>query len=129
MHLNVLQETTTDTGCRVVLSTVSGYGVLTILRDEDGFHVMEVERDGRIAQRLRVRVAVAQEPDGPPRGRRDQLAEAQALFGASTSSTTTRPRIVRRYRRKPSPLIRDSVRGWRTGRWDTVLKGNFDLVS
>ena len=36
--------------------------------------------------------------------------------------------IVRRYRKDPSPLVRDSVRGWRTGRLDLVLAGDFDLI-
>jgi ATP-dependent Clp protease ATP-binding subunit ClpC len=36
--------------------------------------------------------------------------------------------IVRRYRDKPSPLVRDSVRGWRTGRLNRVLDGDFDLI-
>jgi ATP-dependent Clp protease ATP-binding subunit ClpC len=35
---------------------------------------------------------------------------------------------VRRYRRDPSPLVRDAVRGWRTGRLDSVLAGDFDLI-
>ena len=38
-------------------------------------------------------------------------------------------RIVRRYREKPSPLVRDTVRGWRTGRLDRVLGGHFDLLT
>jgi ATP-dependent Clp protease ATP-binding subunit ClpC len=37
--------------------------------------------------------------------------------------------VVRRYRREPSPLVRDSVRGWRTGRLDRVLAGEFDVLS
>ncbi|MHC4898499.1 MAG: AAA family ATPase, partial [Planctomycetota bacterium] len=126
MQMDVLEQTTTEGGRHVVLGTVSGYGVFTILRQEDGIHVLEVEGDGKIAHRLRVSVAVAKEPDGPPQGRRDVLIQARALF---SDRGAVRPRIVRRYRRKPSPLIRDSVRGWRTGRWDTVLQGNFDLVS
>jgi ATP-dependent Clp protease ATP-binding subunit ClpC len=27
----------------------------------------------------------------------------------------------------PSPLVRDTARGWRTGRLDRVLAGDFDL--
>jgi hypothetical protein len=34
--------------------------------------------------------------------------------------------IVRRYRLQPSPLVRDQ-RGWRTGRAERVLAGDFDL--
>jgi ATP-dependent Clp protease ATP-binding subunit ClpC len=36
--------------------------------------------------------------------------------------------IVRRYREEPSPLVRDAVRGWRTGRLDRVLGGDFDVI-
>ena len=39
-----------------------------------------------------------------------------------------RPLIVRRYRERPTPLVRDAVRGWRTGRLDAVLAGGFDLI-
>jgi hypothetical protein len=35
--------------------------------------------------------------------------------------------VVRRYRAKPTPLVRDAVRGYRTGRLDRVLAGDFDL--
>jgi ATP-dependent Clp protease ATP-binding subunit ClpC len=35
---------------------------------------------------------------------------------------------VRRYREDPSPMVRDAVRGWRTGRLDLVLGGDFDLI-
>jgi ATP-dependent Clp protease ATP-binding subunit ClpC len=34
---------------------------------------------------------------------------------------------VRRYRAGESPLVRDAVRGYRTGRLDRVLAGDFDL--
>ena len=27
-----------------------------------------------------------------------------------------------------TPLVRDAVRGWRTGRLDRVLDGHFDLI-
>jgi ATP-dependent Clp protease ATP-binding subunit ClpC len=37
--------------------------------------------------------------------------------------------IVRRYREEPSPLVRDSGKGWRTGRFDLVVNGDFDLFS
>jgi ATP-dependent Clp protease ATP-binding subunit ClpC len=35
--------------------------------------------------------------------------------------------VVRRYRREPSPLVRDAVRNYRTGLIDRVLGGDFDL--
>jgi len=36
--------------------------------------------------------------------------------------------IVRRYRDEPSALVRDTVRGWRSGRIDRVMAGDFDLL-
>jgi ATP-dependent Clp protease ATP-binding subunit ClpC len=37
--------------------------------------------------------------------------------------------VVRRYRTEPSPLVRDTVREWRTGRLDRVLAGQFDVIT
>ena len=68
---------------------------------------------------------------------RSPTAAAATTVAASASpsrrSTTTpapsgRATIVRRYRERPTPLVRDAVRGWRTGKLDTVLAGGFDLV-
>jgi ATP-dependent Clp protease ATP-binding subunit ClpC len=36
---------------------------------------------------------------------------------------------VRRYREHPAPLVRDAVRGWRTGRAERVFGGDFDLFA
>jgi ATP-dependent Clp protease ATP-binding subunit ClpC len=36
--------------------------------------------------------------------------------------------VVRRYREQPSPLVKDLVRGWRTGRLERVLGGEFDVI-
>jgi ATP-dependent Clp protease ATP-binding subunit ClpC len=35
--------------------------------------------------------------------------------------------VVRRYRSDPSPLVRDAMRNYRTGRIDKVMDGDFDL--
>jgi ATP-dependent Clp protease ATP-binding subunit ClpC len=37
--------------------------------------------------------------------------------------------IVRRYHDGAAALVRDSRKGWRSGRLDTVLAGNFDLIA
>jgi hypothetical protein len=37
--------------------------------------------------------------------------------------------VVRRYRGDPSPLVRDMTAGWRSGRFDAVLGGDFDLIA
>jgi hypothetical protein len=36
--------------------------------------------------------------------------------------------VVRRYRDGAAPLVRDAHGGWRTGRFDLVLGGDFDLI-
>jgi ATP-dependent Clp protease ATP-binding subunit ClpC len=85
-------------------AAVGGFAALQILRPEAGLHVLE-QPDGKGGfTRRRVRVIVEPE-DGAPRAR-----------------------IVRRYRERPTPLVRDAVRGWRTGRLDLVLSGGFDLI-
>jgi ATP-dependent Clp protease ATP-binding subunit ClpC len=85
-------------------AAVGGFAALQTLRPEAGLHVLE-QPDGKGGfTRRRVRVVVEPE-DGAPRAR-----------------------IVRRYRERPTPLVRDAVRGWRTGRLDLVLAGGFDLM-
>ena len=58
----------------------------------------------------------------------------QSSFGKQTGTATINEfddasleKVVRRYRETPSPLVRDAVRGWRTGRCDRVFDGDFDL--
>ncbi len=74
--------------------------------------------------RLRVRVTVVPQPDQPP----GATAIATQAKEAMVAVVGQEPRIVRRYRETPSPLLRDAVRGWRTGRWDRVPNGDFDLI-
>ncbi len=108
------------------LYCVSGYGAHSILATEMGLHVRE--RPGKTPQaRLRdsVRVTVGPQPDAPlpsSIGAATDIAE-RALVEVKTRDHD----IVRRYRERPSPLVRDASRGWRTGRIDLVLEGNFDL--
>ena len=88
-----------------------------MLAPEAGLHVLEHPDGHGGFERTRVRVAVAADaPGGPP--------AAEALAAAAAG----RGRIVRRYRERPTPLVRDAVRGWRTGRLDYVMAGGFDLV-
>ena len=58
----------------------------------------------------------------------DSQVYSQALRTLEATDTGNMA-IVRRYREKPSPLVRDSVRDWRTGRLDRILDGDFDVVS
>jgi ATP-dependent Clp protease ATP-binding subunit ClpC len=93
---------------------VSGIAAYTILRPETGLHVLELPERHRSYSRVGAHVTVTPAPwDG-----------ASAADGAGRGSRA----VVRRYRRDPSPLVRDSVRGWRTGRLDRVLGGEFDVL-
>ena len=84
--------------------TISGFGAHRILAAEAGLHVLERPRERGFARET-ARVAVGALGEDPKAGRS----------------------IVRRYREKPSPLVRDA-QGRRTGRLDRVLAGDFDLM-
>ncbi|MEO0617204.1 MAG: AAA family ATPase [Pseudomonadota bacterium] len=91
------------------LLDVFGFGSFGLLDPEAGVHVLELPARNRQLEKVRARVNVV-------------------TFGSSIEDVSSREtRIVRRYRREPSPLVRDSVHGWKTGRLDLVLGGAFDL--
>ena len=102
---------------------VSGLGAYTILAPEAGLHTLEMPKRDRAYERVSVVVTVAPlsaaAPDTPLDERARCALEAEA----------PPRRIVRRYRREPSPLVPESVCGWRTGRVDAVLAGNFDVIA
>jgi ATP-dependent Clp protease ATP-binding subunit ClpC len=109
------------------LLAVSGLGCGEILRHEAGLHVLEVvddQRDGSpVVDRDQVQVVVARRPPGEARGDAAVVREARRV----TQEAETTNVVVRRYRPGKSPLVRDSVRGYRTGRLERVLAGDFDL--
>jgi ATP-dependent Clp protease ATP-binding subunit ClpC len=109
------------------LLSISGLGCGEILALEAGFHVLEQvdeERDGaKVVDREHVRVLVLPRPDGPEAGA-GSLARL-ALHRVEEAEPKTV--VVRRYRPGRAPLVRDSVRGYRTGRLDRILAGDFDL--
>ncbi|HET9324426.1 MAG TPA: AAA family ATPase, partial [Gaiellaceae bacterium] len=105
------------------LYTVSGLGAGTILEAETGLHVLEVPEEGREdsrSERLHAVVEVAPwlRGDGTPTAAQARVELEKAPAAAA---------VVRRYRHEPAPLVRDAVRGYRTGRVDRVLTGDFDL--
>ena len=126
MRLDVLDETKGGADPYRFLCAVSGYGAHTILEAESGLHVLEEpEGEGKHFQRHALRVQVAPQQESPPaRGH-----EKQAALKMMAAPSEAAPEIVRRYRELPSPLVRDNVRGYRTGRLDLVLAGDFDLIS
>jgi len=126
MRFEVLEETGGDgtTPCRLLLA-VSGFAAFPILEGESGLHVLESPQEPRSFQRVHVRVTVAAQPDEPATGPDALRAQARAALAPEAGST---PAVVRSYREEPSPLVRDRVRQWRTGRLDRVLAGNFDVM-
>ena len=76
-------------------------------------------------QRYRTRVKVAPQPETPlSEDLREALSQAKEALEGIPDETTA---IVRLYRESPSPLVRDKVRGWKTGHLGRVLDGDFDL--
>jgi ATP-dependent Clp protease ATP-binding subunit ClpC len=99
----------------IVRLTVSGLAAYSLLKNENGLHVFETPRGEDRFDRTSVHVVVVGIPFG---GRREEVEE----------EPFSQPSVIRRYRRDPSPLVRDARRGSRTGRLDSVLDGDFDLV-
>ena len=109
------------------LLAVSGLGCGEILGPEAGVHVLEHvddERDGSpVVDRSQVQVTVAGRLPGAERSSTEVVRDARAAL----KSAETPSLVVRRYRPGKSPLVRDGVRGYRTGKLERVLAGDFDL--
>jgi ATP-dependent Clp protease ATP-binding subunit ClpC len=100
---------------------ISGFGAYRALEPETGLHVHESDDEG--ANRVVARVRVAPAPPGDiPSAAAFEIAN-RALNAIPRSGT-----VVRRYRGGRSPLVRDAKRGWRSGKLESVLEGNFDLI-
>ena len=126
MRIALLKPVTRHAADTVWLA-VSGFSSFVSLAPEDGLHVLEwgSSAEGGV-KRASVRVRVLAQPLVPARDGEVELTRqaAEALTAAPAPAAT----IVRRYRGTPSPLVRDSVRGWRTGRLERIFAGDFDLV-
>lgn len=108
------------------LAAVSGYGAFSLLLPEAGFHVFEAPRREGSFLRYKARVRVTPTPDEPAGNDPNGLIKlAKQSFDHIEDAKLV---IVRRYREAPSPLVRDGIRQWRTGRIDRVFSGDFDLI-
>jgi ATP-dependent Clp protease ATP-binding subunit ClpC len=116
-----------------VLLHVGGLGCSVILALEAGLHVLDMPdtqagpeaRDGRSVERVTVGVQVAAAAPGDRTLPDALLRQARDAFASSEAPA----QVVRRYRASPSSLVRDAARGYRTGRLDSVLAGDFDLFA
>jgi ATP-dependent Clp protease ATP-binding subunit ClpC len=109
-----------------MLLSISGFAAYSILRHDHGIHLFEIRGENDKPVRHRVRVRVLPQPAAPPpKDRAEHAALALAAFAAANAPLG----ISRRYTEEPSPLVRDAVRAWRTGRLDRVLAGDFDLFA
>jgi ATP-dependent Clp protease ATP-binding subunit ClpC len=106
------------------LLVVGGFGAYRTLSHEAGLHVLETPGEEKNVDRVTARIRVAAAPLGEIAPNKLPAALAAALSRAALSNT-----LVRRYRNGASPLVRDMVAGWRTGRLDAVLQGDFDLIA
>ncbi|MCA1591523.1 MAG: AAA family ATPase [Acidobacteria bacterium] len=111
------------------LLAVSGFGAYSILQTEAGLHVLETPQDEKSFNRAKVQVRVVAQPDEPAGHGPDSLRRQAERALAADHNGSAPPVVVRRYREQPSPLVRDSARGWRTGKIERVLGGDFDLMS
>jgi ATP-dependent Clp protease ATP-binding subunit ClpC len=126
MRSQILQEIIgKDLEPHSFIFAVSGFGAYSILEPEEGLHVWEIPKDAKSFERHNVRVRLGIQPEIPETDAASLLAQANSAFSAVGDT----PTVVRRYREKPSPLVRDGVRKWRTGHINRVLDGDFDLFS
>jgi ATP-dependent Clp protease ATP-binding subunit ClpC len=102
--------------------SVEGFAALRILEAENGLHIAE---EGGLGETARVQIAVAAQIPGPE----SLLPGPISVVAAKALHDAHSREIVRRYQDRPTPLVRDRRRNFRTGRLDLVLAGHFDLMN
>ena len=126
MRSQVLADGAQKSGPGAILMGFGGLGANAILQPESGLHVFETpDTDGSFL-RQSARVRVVPQPFKPRAAAQTEADYGRVCMAGAPAGGSN---IVRRYREQPSPLVRDSVAGWRTGRLDQVLGGDFDLMS
>jgi ATP-dependent Clp protease ATP-binding subunit ClpC len=118
-HMQLDEYAPSRSGDPVILQ-IAGFGAFRQLQAEAGLHLLEPIEGGA---RLTARVVVAAGPLEDPKA-----GEAYRSLGAILAKGPDANSVVRRYREKPAPLVRDGKTGWRSGRLDAVLGGDFDLI-
>jgi ATP-dependent Clp protease ATP-binding subunit ClpC len=109
-------------GIKLPVLLVSGFGAYRTLAGEAGLHVLDGIESTQTTSRMTARVLIT----APP-----VVASKAALKQALSDIFAGSPRtsvIVRRYRRSPSPLVRNADGSWRSGKVEDVLAGDFDIL-
>lgn len=126
MQFHVLEEKTGVQGR--LLFSVSGYGAYELLRKEEGIHAFELRSGTDNVLRCVARVYIMPQPEAQPYGIQGIHNAASRAIAERLAALVGLP-VVRRYRLGDAPLVRDSVRQWKTGRIERVLTGDFDLLA
>ncbi len=109
----------------VVALSFNGFGAYRILQTEEGIHLQEnpeAKQQSKMKGSARVRLLPKY-----PEDHRTSLAMPQLM--ARFSAEKKDLEIVRRYKQGKSPLIRDLKLNWRTGNYNKILLGDFDLMA
>lgn len=122
MKLKKIEETHEDQEVQFI-ATCSGFGAYDILKSETGYHVFEElipNKDISVKSRIKVKVI----PMDIENYRSEDLEKIKESFRAIGGSNN-----ARRYKIDKSPVVKDLVKGWKTGKIQQVLAGNFDLFA
>ncbi|MDT7831789.1 AAA family ATPase [Flavobacteriaceae bacterium S356] len=120
MYMNKLHEHG-DNNEKESMYTFSGFAAYKLLTPESGYHVFEEIREGKktpVKTKIKVQV-VPMELD-------DHRSEDHDKIMTKLDNETNLS-IIRRYKLGKSPVVKDLVKGWQTGKLDQVLSGDFDL--
>ena len=127
MRVQVLEDRPRGPGrSRSLLLAVTGYAASTTLAAEAGLHVWEEPdpRSPKASLQQRAQVRVEPWPDDTSEDPRALLTAAREVMAVPLAGA---PAVVRIYRERPDPLVKGRRSGWRSGRLDRVLDGDFDL--
>jgi ATP-dependent Clp protease ATP-binding subunit ClpC len=126
MRSQTLTAGAQKSGPGTIVTAFSGLGAHAILQRESGLHIFETPDTDGSFERQSTRVRVVTQPFKPRAAVQTEAEYARACIAGAPPGGNN---IVRRYREQPSPLVRDGVAGWRSGRLDQVLGGDFDLMA
>ncbi|MEO1012002.1 MAG: AAA family ATPase [Bacteroidota bacterium] len=122
MKMETLEESHTFDDIHVIFSIV-GFGAYGILNKETGYHIIEESGTGEkqiVKSKILVSVIPMELEDY-------RLKEVPPIIQRFKKSSV--PKNVRRYKFGKSPIVKDFVSSWQTGKLDKVLKGDFDLFA